>query len=34
MGYNMRATLSQGVYEIEMRFDEKSDDPSFVITYA
>jgi ribosomal protein S18 acetylase RimI-like enzyme len=34
MGYNMRATLSQGVYEIEMLFDEKSDEPSFVVTYA
>ncbi|MBI5584561.1 MAG: GNAT family N-acetyltransferase [Deltaproteobacteria bacterium] len=34
MGYNLRATLSQGVYEIEMLFEEKSADPSFVVTYA
>jgi acyl-CoA hydrolase/L-amino acid N-acyltransferase YncA len=34
MGYNLRATLDHGVYEIEILFEEKSDDPSFVITYA
>jgi acyl-CoA hydrolase/ribosomal protein S18 acetylase RimI-like enzyme len=34
MGYNLRATLSQGVYDIEMLFEEKSADPSFVVTYA
>ena len=35
MGYNMRATLrDHGVYEIEIMFEEKSEEPSFVITYA
>lgn len=34
LGYNMRATLDHGVYEIEIYFDEKSDEPSFVVTYA
>jgi acyl-CoA hydrolase/GNAT superfamily N-acetyltransferase len=34
MGYNMRATLDHGVYEVEILFEEKSEDPSFVITYA
>jgi acyl-CoA hydrolase/GNAT superfamily N-acetyltransferase len=34
LGYNMRATLDHGVYEIEMLFEEKVDEPSFVVTYA
>lgn len=34
LGYNMRATLDHGVYEIEISFDEKVDQPSFVVTYA
>jgi acetyltransferase len=34
MGYNLRATLDHGIYEIEILFEEKSDDPSFVVTYA
>jgi acyl-CoA hydrolase/ribosomal protein S18 acetylase RimI-like enzyme len=34
LGYNMRATLDHGVYEIEMLFEEKMDEPSFVVTYA
>lgn len=34
LGYNMRATLDHGVYEIEIFFDEKVDKPSFVVTYA
>ena len=34
MGYNMRATLEQGVYEVEILFEEKSEEPSFVVTYA
>ena len=34
MGYNMRATLDHGVYEIEIPFEEKSEDPSFVVTYV
>jgi ribosomal protein S18 acetylase RimI-like enzyme len=34
LGYNMRAILDHGVYEIEILFDEKVDEPSFVVTYA
>jgi GNAT superfamily N-acetyltransferase len=34
LGYNMRAVLDHGVYEIEILFDEKVDEPSFVVTYA
>ena len=34
MGYNMRATLDHGVYEVEILFEEKSEEPSFVVTYA
>jgi acyl-CoA hydrolase/L-amino acid N-acyltransferase YncA len=34
LGYNMRATLDHGVYEIEILFEEKTDEPSFVVTYA
>jgi GNAT superfamily N-acetyltransferase len=34
MGYNMRATLEHGVYEVEILFEEKSEEPSFVVTYA
>ncbi|MBI5606349.1 MAG: GNAT family N-acetyltransferase [Deltaproteobacteria bacterium] len=34
LGYNMRATLDHGVYEIEILFEEKSAEPSFVVTYA
>jgi len=34
MGYNMRATLDHGVYEIEILFEEKSEEPSFVVTYT
>ncbi len=34
LGYNMRATLDHGVYEIEILFEEKVDEPSFVVTYA
>jgi len=34
MGYNMRATLDHGVYEIEILFEEKSEEPSFVVTYV
>jgi acyl-CoA hydrolase/GNAT superfamily N-acetyltransferase len=34
MGYNMRAILDHGVYEVEILFEEKSAEPSFVVTYA
>jgi acyl-CoA hydrolase/GNAT superfamily N-acetyltransferase len=34
LGYNMRANLDHGVYEIEILFEEKADEPSFVVTYA
>jgi acyl-CoA hydrolase/ribosomal protein S18 acetylase RimI-like enzyme len=34
LGFNMRATLDHGVYEIEMLFEEKGEEPSFVVTYA
>jgi len=34
MGYNLRATLGHGVYEIEILFEAKSEEPSFVVTYA
>jgi hypothetical protein len=34
MGYNLRATLDHGVYEIEILFEAKSEEPSFVVTYA
>jgi ribosomal protein S18 acetylase RimI-like enzyme len=34
MGYNMRATLEHGVYEVEILFEEKTEEPSFVVTYA
>ena len=34
LGYNMRAILDHGVYEIEILFEEKADEPSFVVTYA
>ncbi|MBA4392741.1 MAG: hypothetical protein C0407_04220 [Desulfobacca sp.] len=34
LGYNMLATLDHGVYDIEILFDEKVAEPSFVVTYA
>ena len=34
LGYNMRATLDHGVYELEILFEEKAEEPSFVVTYA
>jgi acyl-CoA hydrolase/ribosomal protein S18 acetylase RimI-like enzyme len=34
LGYDMRATLDHGVYELEILFEEKTEEPSFVVTYA
>jgi acyl-CoA hydrolase/GNAT superfamily N-acetyltransferase len=33
MGYRVKATLDCGVYEIEIRFDDEVDQPTFELTY-
>ncbi len=33
MGFRIKATLDCGVYEIEIRFDDKVDQPTFELTY-
>ena len=33
MGYRIKATLDCGVYEIQIRFDDVVDQPTFELTY-